>query len=167
MNVYLTGFMGSGKSAVGQALARRLRRPFVDLDRQIESEVGLTVAAIFEGGEAVFRRKEAQVLRRVSKRSGCVVALGGGALLAAENRQRVAGSGVLVRLSCAESELWRRLKPDLAVRPLLDGPSPRQTLSRLLKARRGAYKNASFSLSTTRRSPEQAAALIAAWLKKR
>lgn len=166
MNVYLTGFMGTGKTVVGQALARRLRRPFVDLDRQIESEVGLTVAAIFEGGEAVFRRKETQVLRRVSKRSGCVVALGGGALLSAENRQRVAGSGLLVRLHCAEAELWRRLKPDLVVRPLLDGPTPRQTLSRLLKARRGAYKNAAFSLSTTRRSPEKAARLIAQRLKK-
>ena len=167
MNIYLTGFMGSGKSVVGAALARLLRRPFVDLDRQIEREVGLTVAAIFEGGEAVFRRKEGQVLRRVSIRRGCVVALGGGTLLDAENRKRVALSGVLVRLTCGEAELWRRLKPDLAVRPLLDGPAPRRALSRLLRARRGAYKDAAFSLSTTRRSPKKAADMIAAWLSKR
>ena len=81
INVVLTGFMGTGKSSVGRAVAR-LGRPFVDMDVEIEPRAGKTISAIFEEeGEAAFRRMEADLCRELSPRQGLVVATGGGALV--------------------------------------------------------------------------------------
>jgi len=166
--IYLTGFMGTGKTSVGRELARRLRRPFVDLDTHIESRSGRTIAELFSRGPAVFRRSESQALRRTSRRPGLVVALGGGALLAPANRRLAADSGVLVCLTCAEDRLWLRLRADATLRPLLgSGPRRRKRLRRLLARRRSLYRQADLSVSTTRRTPAQAAALIARKLKGR
>lgn len=161
-NIYLTGFMGAGKSAVGKALARRLGWGFVDLDSRIERRAGFCVSEIFERmGEARFRRLEEGALRRICRSRGLVVALGGGALLKPQNRRAVRGSGLLVSLSCAEPELWRRLKAGLGQRPLLKGPGARERLRRLLSRRKNLYARADLSVSTTRKNPAQAAALIA------
>jgi len=161
-NVYLTGFMGTGKSAVGKALARILRRPLVDLDSEIERATGRRVAAIFaRDGEAAFRRLERRALKRAAARGGAVVALGGGALLDSRNRALVSRTGTLVRLTCARRELLRRLRPERAARPLLAGGRLEERLARLAAARRAAYAGARRTVSTTRRSPDAAAALIA------
>lgn len=161
-NLYLTGFMGVGKSAVGRALARRLRRPFVDLDAAIERRMGSTVADIFERrGETAFRRLERQTLAKAAKRKGVVVALGGGALLDARNRETVRRTGILVRLTCARRELVRRLRPQRARRPLLAGGSLDARVASLAAARRRAYGTADLTVSTTKISNAAAAALIA------
>jgi shikimate kinase len=160
--VYLSGFMGTGKSAVGRALARRLRRPFVDLDAEIERRTRRSVAEIFSRrGEAAFRRLEARALRAASRRGGCVVALGGGALLDRRNAVLVDRTGVLVLLSCERRELLRRLRPARASRPLLAGGSLDARVRRLLAEREDAYGRPHWTVSTTRRSPAAAAALIA------
>jgi shikimate kinase len=160
--VYLTGFMGTGKSAVGRELARRLGRPFVDLDVAIERAAGTSVAALFaRRGEPAFRRLERRALLKAAERRGLVVALGGGALLDKRNLALVEKTGVLVQLSCSRRELVRRLRPSRASRPLLaDGPLD-ATVARLLFARRGAHGDARWTVSTTRRSSAAAAALIA------
>jgi shikimate kinase len=163
-NVYLTGFMGAGKSAVGRALARLLGRPFLDTDALIERRAGRSVAQIFAaGGEPAFRRLERQAVARAARRRGIVCALGGGALLHPPSRRLVASSGLLVALTCSERELWRRLKPTLALRPLLSGGRP--ALRRLLRARRGAYARADISVSTSALSAPRAARLIARRLR--
>jgi len=161
-NVYVTGFMGAGKSSAGRRLARLLKRRFLDLDADIARRSGRPVAELFARGEAFFRRLEAAALRRAARRRGLVVALGGGALLSAANRGLVAGSGVLASLTCAERELWRRLRRDPGGRPLL-GPAAgrRQRLRRLLRRRQGLYRGADLRVSTTHRSPARAAALLA------
>jgi shikimate kinase len=160
--VYLTGFMGTGKSVVGRALARRLRRPFVDLDAAIERAAGASVAALFEKrGEAAFRRLERSALRKTAKRGGLVVALGGGALLDERNLVLVEKTGVLVKLSCSRRELVRRLRPSRASRPLLAGGPLDERVGRLLTARKGAHGDARWIVSTTRRSSSAAAELIA------
>lgn len=160
--VYLTGFMGTGKSVVGRALARRLRRPFVDLDAVIERKTGLSVADVFaRRGERSFRRLEHDALKRVARRGGTVVALGGGALIDPSNRKLVDETGVLVRLTCERRELVRRLRPSRAERPLLAGGGLETRVAALVKARAGAYHRARWSVSTTTRSAEAAAALIA------
>jgi shikimate kinase len=168
MNLYLTGFMGTGKTSVGRELARRLRRPFVDLDSDIEARAGQTISELFSRGEPAFRRAEARALRRASRRPGLVVALGGGALLSAENRKLVADSGLLICLTCAEDRLWRRLRADGLTRPLLgSGGRRRERMRRLLSRRRGLYRQADVSASTTHRTPAQAAALIVRKLAER
>jgi shikimate kinase len=162
VTAYLTGFMGTGKSAVGRALARRLRRPFVDLDAEIERGAGAAVAEIFaRRGERAFRRLERAALAEAARRRGAVVALGGGALLDASSRALVARTGTLVRLTCARRELARRLRGSRAARPLLAGGRLEARIGALRRARRGADAEAAFSVSTTRRSPAAAAALIA------
>ena len=154
--VFISGFMGTGKTAVGRALARRLRLRFYDSDAEIERRAKMSVARIFETkGEAHFRRLEKAVVRELSMKI-CVVSLGGGALLDAETARLV--SSCSVALTCAEPELWRRLKPEAARRPLLAGG--RAALRVLCRKRRGLYDNAVIRVSTTRRSPAAAAALI-------
>lgn len=159
--IYLTGFMGTGKSAVGKELARLLRRPFVDLDKSIESAAGSSVASLFaRRGEAAFRLLERKALLRAAKRSGVVVALGGGTLLDPRHRA-IVKKGWLVSLSCSRAELVRRLGPERASRPLLAGGSLSARIAKLLVERRGAYDCADCVVSTTANSPEDAARLIA------
>lgn len=165
MKVYLTGFMGTGKSEVGKILARKLGWAYVDTDAAVERRAKKPVARIFrEDGERAFRRLERAEIARVSRRLRTVAALGGGALLDPENKKRVR-NGVCVRLTCAEPELWRRLKPELSRRPLLAGGRP--ALKRLLRRRRGAYAGADFLVSTTRRGPAETARQIIRRLKAR
>ena len=160
--VYLTGFMGTGKSVVGRALARRLRRAFVDLDAEIERAAGASVAEVFSRrGEAAFRRLERRALQKTARRGGLVVALGGGALLDKRNAALVGRTGVLVKLSCSRRELVRRLRPARASRPLLSGGALDSRVARLLAERKGAHGDARETVSTTRRSAAAAAALIA------
>lgn len=161
-NIYLTGFMGVGKSAVGRELGRRLKRPFVDLDAAIERRMGSTVAEIFSRrGETAFRKLERQALAAASKKKGVVVALGGGALLDARNRKTVNETGILIRLTCSRRELVRRLRPKRAHRPLLAGGPLDARVARLIAARREAYGKAGLTVSTTKISNAAAAALIA------
>jgi shikimate kinase len=160
--VYLTGFMGTGKSVVGRELARRLRRPFVDLDEAIEKTAGRSVAAIFaKRGEKAFRILERKTLIRTARRGGLVVSLGGGALLDKRNLALVEETGILVKLSCSRRELVRRLRPSRSSRPLLAGGTLDNRVKSLLRARRGAHGDAKIIISTTHRSSSAAAALIA------
>jgi shikimate kinase len=159
--IYLTGFMGTGKSVVGRELARLLRRPFVDLDLSIESAAGSSVASLFaRRGEAAFRKLERKALLRAAKRPGIVVALGGGTLLDPRHRAVVA-KGLLVNLSCSRAELVRRLGPARASRPLLAGGSLSARIGKLLSERRAAYAVADLNVSTTVNSPKAAAMIIA------
>lgn len=100
MRIFLTGFMGAGKTTVGRALAQRLAVPFIDLDDDIEAQAGLTVRELFaQCGEPEFRRRERAALERSLELSDVVVATGGGTLTFAENRERVAGLGTVVWLN--------------------------------------------------------------------
>ena len=160
--VYLTGFMGAGKSVVGRELARLLRRPFVDLDAFIEREAGSNVASIFaRRGETAFRKLESQALARAAKRKGVIVALGGGTLLDIKNRALVARTGLLVNLSCSRAELVRRLGPVRQSRPLLAGGALSARVGKLLAERRASYSGAAWSVSTTVNSPKTVAMMIA------
>ena len=160
--VYLTGFMGTGKSVVGRELARKMRRPFVDLDAAIERASGKSVAELFEKrGEATFRRLERSALRKTAKRKGLVVALGGGALMDKRNLALVEKNGILVRLSCSRRELVRRLRASRFTRPILAGGKLDHRVRILLRARKGAHGDARILISTTRRSAVSAAAMLA------
>lgn len=156
-NLYITGFMGVGKSSVGAAVAERLGRRFVDMDREIESRVGKSIADIFaQDGEHAFRDLEAAVCREISGRDNLVVATGGGALVDPENRAKALESGTVVCLTCESQELTRRLGVEEG-RPLLATADPRAAAVALLERRAETYAQLPWHVDTTARSIEEVA----------
>lgn len=119
-NIFLIGYMGSGKTTMGRRLADSMNWSFVDLDEQIENQVGLSVAEIFEQkGEPEFRKIEASVLGEVSKSNNQIVATGGGTPMHSPNLHTMQQSGLVVYLQASTEELKRRLLEDGNSRPLL------------------------------------------------
>lgn len=161
-NVVVTGFMGTGKTAIGREVARRLGRPFVDMDAEIEARAGKSIPRIFaEDGEAVFREMESALCRELSTRQGLVIATGGGALVNPHNRALMMKSGVVICLTCDADEILRRVScSDKADRPLLNVPDPRAEIERLLEVRRPAYQAIPWQVDTSKLSIEEAAARV-------
>lgn len=140
--VVLVGMMGSGKTAVGTALARILGVPFLDSDAEIETAANMTIAEIFErDGEAFFRKKESQVIGRLLETRVCVLSTGGGAFLSEDNRRMISARGVSVWLRADIDLLWQRVRHK-ATRPLLRTADPYGTLAALAHAREPSYARA-------------------------
>ena len=155
--IALTGFMGSGKTAVGRALAERLGRPFVDMDAVLEQRLGMTIAEAFRTlGEQAFRAAEAELVAELAAQEGLVVATGGGALVPEANRNTLLARAVVILLTCAPEELARRLEGALD-RPLLAGEDRLATIARLLGERQAAYEAIPLHLETTHLSVAEAA----------
>lgn len=129
--VVLVGMMGSGKTAVGRALAQRLHVPFLDSDAAIEEAAHATIAEIFaRDGEPFFRDREAEVIARLLAGPPAVLSTGGGAFVAERNRAAIAARGVAVWLQADLDTLWERVRHK-ETRPLLRTADPRGTLARL------------------------------------
>ena len=157
-NLVLTGFMGTGKSTVGRKVARRLARPFVDMDAEIEARAGKSIPKIFtEDGEPAFRALEADLCAELSARRGLVVATGGGALVDAENRARISATGTVVCLTGEIDELLQRTQADVEERPLLTGSDARARAARLMTTRREAYRAIPWQIDTTGKDVEAVA----------
>lgn len=138
-NLFLIGPMGGGKSTVGRRIARALGLRFVDLDHEIESEAGTSVALIFElEGEAGFRARETAALARFTAQDGLVLATGGGCVLAPANRERLAARGFVVYLEAPVELQLERLARD-RTRPLLRTPDRAEKLRELAAARNPVY----------------------------
>jgi shikimate kinase len=171
--VFLIGFMGAGKTSVGQALARRLGWIFVDLDEEIERRQRKSVAAIFaDDGEPAFRRLETAALRELLEpgtgsdhgpgSDGLIIALGGGAFVQAENRIAIEQAGAMsVLLEAPLEELRRRCENDSKPRPLA---RDEQNFAKLFTQRRSAYEQAGFRADTAGKNVEEVAAAIEAMI---
>lgn len=154
--IYLTGFMGSGKTTVGPILANTIGYDFIDLDDAVESGTGLSVASIFrERGEEGFRGIERDVLRSLSLRERIVVALGGGALTDAGSLAIASTTGIVVYLHSSLEQIVSRLKRK-SDRPLLlaDDGLPlndralRERIGLLLESREPTYRRADIIVDT-------------------
>ncbi len=144
--VVMVGMMGAGKTAVGRALAARLRAPFLDSDAEIEKAANRTVPEIFErDGEAFFRDKESQVISRLLDGERCVLSTGGGAFLAQRNREMISARGVSLWLNAELPVLWNRVKHK-DTRPLLRTADPRATLEEIFNRRVPIYSGADLSV---------------------
>lgn len=156
-NIILTGFMGTGKTAVGRAVAERLGRFFIDMDVIIEQRAGKPISAIFaEDGEAAFRQMEAELCRELAEERNLVIATGGGALVPAANRDLLAASGVLICLTATPDQILRRLQ-GASDRPLLAGPNRRQRIAALMHERATAYAAIPLQIDTSDLSIEEVA----------
>ena len=150
-NIYLLGFMGSGKSTVAPLLAKRLNRICFDTDAWIETQTGKSIARIFrDHGEDYFRAKESECVKVVTEMKHLVVALGGGIVLKAENWMKIKSSGITIYLKCDLHEIWDRLRGLPATRPLLSGDSNHQleTIKKLLTQREPYYARADLMISS-------------------
>jgi len=168
--VYLTGFMGAGKSTVGPLLADLLGWSFQDTDQWIEKTTGVSVSSWIEKqGELEFRRIEAQALREVSKDPRQVIALGGGAIQTAEGVSWVKAQGWLIFLSADLDSLLKRLSSGIDQRPLLKklaGQIDQQSLLDLLQKRENYYHQADFKIQTDQKDPGRVAAELKNWLMR-
>ncbi len=161
--IYLVGFMGSGKSTVGRALADELGWNFLDLDEEIEREQGSSIASIFdERGEAEFRRIESEALHRcvhkVQSGHPRVISLGGGAFLSHLNFDLVSNNGVSIWLDCPIELIERRIAT-FVHRPLARDP---EKLRSLFEIRREGYARADYRIEIQDDDVASAAARILA-----
>jgi shikimate kinase len=165
-NVILTGFMGTGKSAVGKQLAARLGRKFVDTDVLIEREEGEPITRIFvEKGEPYFRELEKQVIACVCQEKGLVLATGGGAMLNEANVAQLKDSGTVICLTAAPEVILKRVRGN-EDRPLLQSGDPLAKIHNLLAARVEAYAKADVTVDTSRLTVDEVVEAVLAALGK-
>ena len=157
----LAGFMGAGKTTVGQLCAQQLGYDFVDADDVIVEREGVSIPAIFERkGEAYFRRIEADLVQELCKRSDVVIATGGGMIVDPTNRHALLRAGVCVGLTATPDAILGRV--DAGTRPMLRGDDPRNRVALLLKERAPAYRELHYTLDTTIPTPQETVAQVLA-----
>ena len=165
MNIYLIGFMGSGKSHAGKRIATLLHWKFIDTDRLIEKKEAMTIAEIFSArGEEYFRRIEAEALREVAVKNRTVIACGGGTPCNDENLALMKSTGVTVWLKLSPETLASRLMQSRTDRPLLHDAGPDELRSRIvqmLDTRSHWYEQADLIIDAEAVDEEEMAALIA------
>ncbi len=149
-NLILTGFMGTGKTTVGQLIAQRLGREFVDMDRWIEERAGKAVAAIFaEDGEDRFRAWEAEACEALSEPRGQIIATGGWALGPQQNREVMQRGGCVICLWAEPEVILKRVSGN-SDRPLLAGADRAAKLQALLHQREEVYRSFAWQVDTTK-----------------
>lgn len=148
-HLILVGLPGSGKTTVGQAVAQRTGRTFLDIDQEIERREGRSIAQIFgEKGEGYFRQKERDITEELTYFGNMIIAPGGGWVSDPEVVSIVRPPAKLVYLRVAPETALKRLGPMRMMRPLLSRPDPLAELKRLLEARKAAYESADHVVST-------------------
>jgi shikimate kinase len=161
-NIILTGFMGVGKSTVGQLAAAELRREFIDMDRLIEQREGRPIPRIFaESGEPYFRQLEADLCCELAGQTGLIIGTGGGALVPTANLQVMESTGLVICLDCNPAILWQRIGQS-EDRPMLATQDENRfaRLAALLEQRTPAYGRIKHHLDVTHLSLEEAARRI-------
>ncbi|HOW42046.1 MAG TPA: shikimate kinase [Candidatus Omnitrophota bacterium] len=163
--IYLVGFMGTGKTSVGKALAAQKGLSFVDLDTRIEIREKRPIKTIFsQEGEAYFRAIERAALEDVAIQQDQVVSCGGGIVLAPENIRTMKQHGVMICLAASVDCILKRTGTS-ADRPLLQVAAPRAQIEKMLAQRQPLYAQADYTVDTTRLSIPAIVAQIDAFLK--
>ena len=164
-NIILVGFMGTGKTAAGKALAKRMGMRFVDMDDIIEEREGMKISDIFEKkGEPYFRHAEKMVARDIALQSGLVVAAGGGAVIDEDNVKNFKSNGVVFCLTATADKIFERTKGHIH-RPLLNVSDPKEEISELMAKRAQYYARADHRIDTTDLSVNEVVDKIAEKLK--
>jgi len=162
--IALAGFMGTGKTTIGAALAAQLGRTFVDADHELERREGRSIPEIFAAqGEPYFRARERDLLQELSQRSDIVLATGGGMVVNPENRSLLLESCICIGLHAPADIILARVGGESAAqtRPMLRGGDVRARIVELLAARAPAYAELHYRVETADRAPDEIAAEIA------
>ena len=157
-NIYLIGFMGSGKSAIGRVLSRMTYRRFMDTDAMIVEREGMSIPEIFEQkGEAYFRSVETEVMKELVEERKRVVSCGGGVAMRPENVEQMRKGGHVVWLTATPATILKRVAHD-ENRPLLKGRKTIEGITELMEARLPFYTEAAdVKVATDDRSMEDIA----------
>jgi len=156
-NIALVGFMGTGKSTVGQMVASMLHFRFLDTDEMIEGLAGKRISEIFTtDGEARFREYEKQVVQRLTAVCGAVISTGGGLITAPENLASLKEHALVVCLWCSPETIFKRVGHQ-SHRPLLRVEKPQERIRELLNERAPAYRQADVLLNSEFRKPKEVA----------
>ena len=140
-NIFLIGPMGVGKSTIGRVLAKTMNLQFFDSDQEIELSSGADIPWIFDvEGESGFRERESKMISQLCKKRNIVLATGGGAILAKQNREALCSNGTVVYLLAPVEKLVDRTKRDKN-RPLLQTENPKQKVIQLFEARNPLYRD--------------------------
>jgi len=159
-NLYLVGFMGTGKSAVGRAAAQRLGYQFIDSDQAIEESQGRSIKDIFESdGETAFRAMEKSFVQEGHPKERCVVSCGGGLISLPGILKLIQSKGPVVCLLAAPQTIYDRVKGNQK-RPLLNVDNPLGKIEELLKEREPVYRKAGTEVLTDCRSIADVAAHV-------
>jgi len=162
MNIYLVGFMGSGKSTVGRLIAQKLNLQFVDIDKEIEKEQKMCIPDIFsKKGEPFFRELEKEKIQQLTQKDGYVISTGGGLGANPENMKTMKKNGYVVWLDTSLEEVLKRCKNDTD-RPLLN--QPLEKVEKLYEDRKEVYSQAHFKVKTDSKTPEEIAEEVVKWI---
>ena len=165
-NIYIVGFMGTGKTAVGKLLAKRLGLEFIEMDELIEQRQGRKIVDIFaQDGEGAFRKLESELLGELSKRQDLVISCGGGLICEEVNLKLLRTSGTVFCLSASSSTIYERTKR-YSHRPLLNVDKPLEKIEKLLAAREPYYSQAHHLIDSNGLSVDEVADKIINILKQ-
>lgn len=149
-NLVLAGFMGTGKSTIGDLTARKNGAAFVDTDAEVEARAGKTINQIFEeDGEAAFRKMEAEICQAATQQTGCVIATGGGALTNPETKEMFIAQCVVVNLQVSLTEVEKRMVNDNK-RPLI---KQREAMKALYASRMALYQSLPHQIEADGKTP--------------
>ncbi len=138
-NIFFVGLMGAGKTTIGRLIAKQLGMDFYDSDHEVERKTGVKIPLIFElEGEAGFRKRETAAIQELCQLHNIVLATGGGAVLAPENRELLKKHGTIIYLRANVNDLWHRTRND-KTRPLLQGVNIKNKIEQLHQARHPIY----------------------------
>ena len=156
-NIILTGFMGTGKTAVGRELSRILDMKLIDVDTEIEKSEKITINEIFKQfGEPRFREIETDMIRKLSESKNTIISTGGGAVLKQENMDILRKNGVIVCLTASPETIFKRTSTNND-RPLLQVENPLERINELLNFRKPFYQKADVIIDTEGKTPLQIA----------
>ena len=141
-NIFLIGFMGSGKSTIARLLAKKTEKELIEMDETIENEEGCSINEIFEAhGEEYFRDLESELVKRIAQKGGTVVSCGGGAVLREENISNMRRTGTIIYLSATPETIYKRVR-NSTNRPLLNGNMNVEYIRELMSKRVAKYEGA-------------------------
>lgn len=151
-NIALIGYMGTGKTIVGQALAEKLDMNLIEMDWFIEQEAGMTIPDIFkQESETGFREREIAAAKKIAGEKHSVIACGGGIVLNKINTDRLKESSVVVYLTASPKTIQKRVSGEAGQRPLLEVEDQLKTIKEMLKFRGPFYERAAdITVNTTR-----------------
>ncbi|MFZ6017599.1 MAG: shikimate kinase [Nitrospirota bacterium] len=156
-NIILTGFMGTGKTAVGRELSRLLNMKLIDIDTEIEKSQKMTINEIFrQFGEPRFREIETEMIKKLSEDKNTIISAGGGAVLRQENMDALGKNGVIVCLMATPETILKRTSHN-SDRPLLQVENPLGRIRELLDFRKPFYEKADIMIDTEGKTPLQIA----------